>query len=205
MQIDANKLMWSAFYLHWMWSAPLQLVICTYLLYQQLGPAAFVSLGIMLAMGPINVFVMKVAVKFQRLTMERRDTRVKILTELLQVENVLENVAAMVEDVAAMVENVAAMVEDVAAVVEDVAAMVEDVAAMVEDVAALVEDVAAVVEYVAAVVENEAAVVEDVAAMWFISRATITIIHYTRYPLALLVYSVYSVYSATISTCTLSV
>jgi ATP-binding cassette subfamily C (CFTR/MRP) protein 4 len=85
MQIDATKLMWSAFYLHWMWSAPLQLTICSYLLYEQLGPAAFVSLGIMIAMGPVNVFVMKVAVRYQRQTMERRDKRVKTLTELLQV------------------------------------------------------------------------------------------------------------------------
>ena len=110
-QIDCMKFSWAMYVLHMMWSLPLMLVIAVVLLYQQvclslsfrcislpftvlslpftavllqLGVAAFVGLGVMLIFSPLNMKMMQNQFKFQKRTVERRDKRVELLTELLQ-------------------------------------------------------------------------------------------------------------------------
>jgi hypothetical protein len=84
MQIDAQKLMDSAPYLHMIWSAWFQLSIATYLLFEEIQWAAFAGIGVMLVLMPINISVAKKQQKFTRETMQRRDKRVKLTNEVLQ-------------------------------------------------------------------------------------------------------------------------
>ena len=46
MAVDARRLNDWLPYLHNMWSSPLQIVICTVILYQIVGPSCFVGLGV---------------------------------------------------------------------------------------------------------------------------------------------------------------
>ena len=83
MQIDADKLANSIPYLHLIWSAPLQLAICLWLLYGIVGPAAFAGLGVLVLLMPLNTFVAKKQMRLTKATMEARDRRVKLTNEVV--------------------------------------------------------------------------------------------------------------------------
>ena len=70
--------------LHDCWVIPVTFVLCLYFLYQQIGFACFGAIFVMLLLSPANYLVMKIYLKYSRQTMERRDKRVKLLTEILE-------------------------------------------------------------------------------------------------------------------------
>jgi len=69
------------------WGTPLTFGICLWLLYQQLGPAAFSGIVVMVVLGPCNGLVMKYIFQFTRAIQTNRDKRVKLLGEVTKQSN----------------------------------------------------------------------------------------------------------------------
>eukprot|EP00964_Phaeocystis_antarctica_P151756 scaffold119425_cov69-Phaeocystis_antarctica.AAC.4 len=84
MQIDAKKIATAAPLLHFLWSAPLQIGIAAAMLHAQLGAAAFVALGVCLALLPLETALARRQARFTKALMAARDARVKTMFELLQ-------------------------------------------------------------------------------------------------------------------------
>ena len=66
-----------------MWSAPLQIAIALWQLYETIGPSLFAGLGIMLVMMPINGFVAAKQRTLQIQQMKLKDERIKMMNEVL--------------------------------------------------------------------------------------------------------------------------
>ncbi|XP_041353920.1 multidrug resistance-associated protein 1-like isoform X2 [Gigantopelta aegis] len=66
-----------------MWSSPLQVCLCLYLLYTTLGPAMFAGLALLLILFPINGVTMAFLGKYQEQLMAVKDTRIKLVNEVL--------------------------------------------------------------------------------------------------------------------------
>ena len=83
LSIDINNLSWAMPTVHELWCIPLQLTICIYVLYQQIQWASLTGLGVMLVMTPPNTVLMKTLFRNQRSIMSTRDSRIKLLTEIM--------------------------------------------------------------------------------------------------------------------------
>jgi ABC-type multidrug transport system fused ATPase/permease subunit len=66
-----------------MWSAPLQIIIAVYLLWQQLGIATLAGVSVMLILMPINGFVAMRLRLLQTALMKLKDKRIKLMNEIL--------------------------------------------------------------------------------------------------------------------------
>lgn len=67
--------------IHYVWAAPLQLAISMAMLYQQLGASAFVALGVLIAVIPVQGRIAKLTAAFARDTMTHSDSRLRLVTE----------------------------------------------------------------------------------------------------------------------------
>ena len=65
------------------WSAPVQIILCCYFMYTELGYSIFAGIGVLLAAFPINGAIAMAARKLQLYQMENKDKRIKTLSELL--------------------------------------------------------------------------------------------------------------------------
>eukprot|EP00873_Tetraselmis_striata_P045813 jgi/Tetstr1/466077/TSEL_010663.t1 len=83
LNIDINNLSWSMPTVHELWSTPLQLATCLYLLQKQIGAAAYTGLAVMVVMAPPNMAVMRAIFRNQRAIMSTRDSRIKLLSEVM--------------------------------------------------------------------------------------------------------------------------
>ena len=83
MAIDAQRISDSAWMLHEVWSIPCMLVLCTVLLYQAIGVAAFTGFGVMAVLLPFNMYIARNWEELDKNIQESRDTRVKLLREVL--------------------------------------------------------------------------------------------------------------------------
>uniref|UniRef100_A0A182NES5 ABC-type glutathione-S-conjugate transporter n=1 Tax=Anopheles dirus TaxID=7168 RepID=A0A182NES5_9DIPT len=83
MAVDAQRFFELTSYLHVLWSAPLIIALCIYLLYELLGPAVFAGLGVMVIMIPITGFIATRMRDLQVEQMEIKDERVKKMNEIL--------------------------------------------------------------------------------------------------------------------------
>jgi len=63
--------------------APIQIAVCIFLLYGQVGVATFVGLGYMAFTTPVSGFVFREVNKLRRLKTEQTDMRVKLMNEIL--------------------------------------------------------------------------------------------------------------------------
>lgn len=72
------------------WSAPLQLAISVYLLYQQLGVAVFAGLGFMILSIPFNSYIITKVKNLQMAVMRFKDKRIKLLSETLNGMKILK-------------------------------------------------------------------------------------------------------------------
>jgi ABC-type bacteriocin/lantibiotic exporter with double-glycine peptidase domain len=70
-------------FLNMLWSSPLQIIICMYMLWRYLGIAAFAGLGTTLLFFPLNVFATNMNKKLSVLKLEKQDLRIKVLNEIL--------------------------------------------------------------------------------------------------------------------------
>ncbi|XP_064636350.1 multidrug resistance-associated protein 1-like [Lineus longissimus] len=90
MSVDAQKLQDAPVYLHFIWSAPITIVVCLIMLWQQLGPAVLAGLGVLILMVPINAVIAGKIKKYQTSQMKHKDTRLKVMNEILNGIKVLK-------------------------------------------------------------------------------------------------------------------
>ncbi|XP_055352814.1 LOW QUALITY PROTEIN: multidrug resistance-associated protein 1-like [Paramacrobiotus metropolitanus] len=90
MAVDTQKFIDLAHSLHSLWASPLQVGICLYFLYQQLGVSIFAGLGFMILLVPINTVTAIAARKFQVMQMKEKDKRMKLTNEALKGIKVLK-------------------------------------------------------------------------------------------------------------------
>lgn len=84
MSTDTDRIVNSAPSFHTLWSIPFQISVSLFLLYRQVGTAFLAGVGFTILLIPINkVIANKIGTLSARM-MERKDKRVKIMTELLR-------------------------------------------------------------------------------------------------------------------------
>ncbi|CAI6345192.1 unnamed protein product [Macrosiphum euphorbiae] len=90
MAVDANRFIDLITYLNMVWSAPLQIFLAVYFLWQLLGPSALAGLFVMISLIPINGAVVNKSMKLQVKQMTYKDQRLKLMNEILSGIKVLK-------------------------------------------------------------------------------------------------------------------
>lgn len=90
MSVDAQKFMDLTAYLNMIWSAPLQICLSMYFLWQELGPSVLAGLAVMIILIPINGFIANKSKTLQIKQMKNKDERVKLMNEVLSGMKVLK-------------------------------------------------------------------------------------------------------------------
>ncbi|KAL1466255.1 hypothetical protein MTO96_042863, partial [Rhipicephalus appendiculatus] len=90
MSNDAQKFMELMVFLNMLWSAPYQIALALYFLWQLLGVAVLSGVGIMVLMVPINGFLAAYSKKLQTRQMKHKDERIKLMNEILSGMKVLK-------------------------------------------------------------------------------------------------------------------
>eukprot|EP00929_Paragymnodinium_shiwhaense_P029915 TRINITY_DN17055_c0_g1_i1.p1 TRINITY_DN17055_c0_g1~~TRINITY_DN17055_c0_g1_i1.p1 ORF type:complete len:1486 (-),score=344.05 TRINITY_DN17055_c0_g1_i1:247-4704(-) len=93
MQVDTFRFAFFFFWLSFLWSMPLMLIVGLGLLYNILGVAAFTPVVIMLALSPLNSFLVGKLMNFSRQVNKDRDSRIKVLTEVLHASRLVKMLA----------------------------------------------------------------------------------------------------------------
>ncbi|KAF9993545.1 hypothetical protein BGZ80_005031 [Entomortierella chlamydospora] len=83
MSIDAQRLQDLVSYLHVVWSGLFQITIALYLLYDTMSWAIFAGVAIMILAIPLNAKLSVFMKNFQKQQMKNKDTRIKLMNELL--------------------------------------------------------------------------------------------------------------------------
>ncbi|XP_021950748.1 multidrug resistance-associated protein 1 [Folsomia candida] len=90
MSVDTQRLMDLTSFIHMIWTAPIQIGLSIYFLYQALGPAVFAGLAVMILLIPLNGFIATKIRAVQMEQMKMKDNRVKLMSELLSGMKVLK-------------------------------------------------------------------------------------------------------------------
>lgn len=90
MAVDAQRFMDLTSYLHMLWSAPLQIALALFFLWQLMGAATFAGLGVMILMVPLNGVIAKTMRNYQKKLMGQKDQRIKLMNEVLNGIKVLK-------------------------------------------------------------------------------------------------------------------
>ncbi|CAD7079877.1 unnamed protein product [Hermetia illucens] len=90
MAVDAQRFMDLTTYLNMIWSAPLQIGLALYFLWDILGPSVFAGLAVMIILIPINGFIANKIKGLQIKQMKNKDERVKLMNEVLSGMKVLK-------------------------------------------------------------------------------------------------------------------
>ncbi|KAL5281109.1 ABCC2.2 family protein [Megaselia abdita] len=90
MAVDAERFLFMTLYLNIFWSAPLQIIVCLYFLWNVIGPSVLAGLAVMLLMIPINGWMANFTKKLQVKQMLHKDKRVKMMNEILNGIKVLK-------------------------------------------------------------------------------------------------------------------
>ena len=83
MSVDAQRLMDLMTYVNMVWSAPFQIILSLIFLYDAMGPSIFAGFAVMVIMIPVNGVLASQARKFQVRQMSEKDTRIKLVNEVL--------------------------------------------------------------------------------------------------------------------------
>ncbi|XP_034882734.1 canalicular multispecific organic anion transporter 2 [Mirounga leonina] len=83
MSVDAQRFMDLAPFLHLLWSAPLQIILAIYFLWQNLGPSILAGVALMVLLIPLNGAVAMKMRAFQVEQMKFKDSRIKLMSEIL--------------------------------------------------------------------------------------------------------------------------
>lgn len=75
MSVDVQRFMDLLPYLNMLWSAPLQIALCSYFMYQELGPPIFAGVAIMVCAIPVNGWIAGISRKYQLEQMKNKDKR----------------------------------------------------------------------------------------------------------------------------------
>ncbi|KAL1397170.1 hypothetical protein pipiens_009960 [Culex pipiens pipiens] len=90
MAVDAQRFFELTSYLHVLWSAPIIIAVCIFLLYEILGVAVFAGLAVMVIMIPLTGFIASKLRDLQVAQMKIKDDRVKRMNEILSGMKVLK-------------------------------------------------------------------------------------------------------------------
>ncbi|XP_064490303.1 multidrug resistance-associated protein 1-like isoform X2 [Ornithodoros turicata] len=90
MSNDAQRFMELMPFLSMLWSAPLQIGLSLYFLWDILGPSVLAGVGIMVLMVPINGVLAALSKKLQTKQMKEKDNRLKLMNEILSGMKVLK-------------------------------------------------------------------------------------------------------------------
>ncbi|XP_053980762.1 multidrug resistance-associated protein 1 isoform X1 [Hylaeus volcanicus] len=90
MSVDAQRFMDLTAYINMIWSAPLQIIIALYFLWDILGPAVLAGLAVLLILIPINILITNRVKTLQIRQMKHKDERVKLMSEILNGIKVLK-------------------------------------------------------------------------------------------------------------------
>lgn len=83
LSVDTDKLVIATPYLNLIWSAPFQIILALYFLWQYLGPSVLAGLAVMIILMPINGVISKKVMDLQMKQMYIKDERVKLINEVL--------------------------------------------------------------------------------------------------------------------------
>ncbi|XP_061455661.1 multidrug resistance-associated protein 1-like isoform X1 [Rhineura floridana] len=90
MSVDAQRFMDLATYINMVWSAPLQVILALYLLWQNLGPSVLAGVAVMLLLVPVNAVLAMKTKTYQVAHMNCKDNRIKLMNEILNGIKVLK-------------------------------------------------------------------------------------------------------------------
>ncbi|PNJ66042.1 ABCC3 isoform 9, partial [Pongo abelii] len=90
MSVDAQRFMDLAPFLNLLWSAPLQIILAIYFLWQNLGPSVLAGVAFMVLLIPLNGAVAVKMRAFQVKQMKLKDSRIKLMSEILNGIKVLK-------------------------------------------------------------------------------------------------------------------
>eukprot|EP01138_Halocafeteria_seosinensis_P001293 gb/GECG01001326.1/.p1 GENE.gb/GECG01001326.1/~~gb/GECG01001326.1/.p1 ORF type:complete len:1688 (+),score=180.73 gb/GECG01001326.1/:1-5064(+) len=83
MSTDAQRMQDLTTYLQMIWSAPFQISLATYFLWQQIGAAVFAGIGVMILLMPLNAWLARTSKRLQEKLMKTKDRRVNLTNEVL--------------------------------------------------------------------------------------------------------------------------
>ncbi|KAJ7390689.1 Multidrug resistance-associated protein 1 [Desmophyllum pertusum] len=90
MSVDAQRLMDLLTYMNTLWSGPLQIIIALYFLYNTMDVSILAGVGVMILLIPTNLFVSRIARKLQVKQMGAKDSRLRMMNEILNGIKVLK-------------------------------------------------------------------------------------------------------------------
>ncbi|XP_044001771.1 multidrug resistance-associated protein 1 isoform X9 [Aphidius gifuensis] len=90
MSVDAQRFMELTAYINMIWSAPLQIALALYFLWDILGPSVLAGLAVMIILIPVNAFIASKSKSLQMKQMKNKDERVKLMNEVLNGIKVLK-------------------------------------------------------------------------------------------------------------------
>ncbi|XP_031350249.1 multidrug resistance-associated protein 1 isoform X4 [Photinus pyralis] len=90
MSVDAQKFIELTPYINMIWSAPLQIILALYFLWQVLGASVLAGLAVMIILIPINGLIANRGKVLQIRQMKNKDERVKLMNEVLSGIKVLK-------------------------------------------------------------------------------------------------------------------
>ncbi|XP_052804271.1 multidrug resistance-associated protein 1-like isoform X1 [Mya arenaria] len=90
MSVDCQRLQDLTGYLWMLWSAPVQMILAMVLLWNTLGPSVLAGLGILILLMPVNAVIATKMRKFQVQQMTLKDSRIKLMNEVLNGIKVLK-------------------------------------------------------------------------------------------------------------------
>ncbi|OQV14983.1 Multidrug resistance-associated protein 1 [Hypsibius exemplaris] len=88
--VDAQRFMDFVGFFEWLWAAPLQIAVSLYFLYNILGYAAFAGVITIILTLPLNAYAFSQVKIHQNAQMVKKDTRIKLMSELLNGMKVLK-------------------------------------------------------------------------------------------------------------------
>uniref|UniRef100_A0A1B0CDW9 ABC transmembrane type-1 domain-containing protein n=2 Tax=Lutzomyia longipalpis TaxID=7200 RepID=A0A1B0CDW9_LUTLO len=90
MAVDAQRFMDLTAYINMIWSAPLQIALALYFLWDILGPSVLAGLAVMIILIPVNSVIANKVKTLQIRQMKNKDERVKLMNEVLSGIKVLK-------------------------------------------------------------------------------------------------------------------
>ncbi len=83
MSVDARRFMELMPFVQVLWWGPYQIAMALFLLYFVMGPAIFAGFGVMLVLVPMSAVSATLIEKVQARQMRKKDTRIKLINEML--------------------------------------------------------------------------------------------------------------------------
>ncbi|XP_077481255.1 ATP-binding cassette sub-family C member 3 isoform X2 [Stigmatopora argus] len=90
MSVDAQRFMDLTTFLNMLWSAPLQIMLALYFLWQNLGPSVLAGIAVMILLIPFNAVIAMKTRAYQVEQMQHKDSRIKLMNEILNGIKVLK-------------------------------------------------------------------------------------------------------------------